>query len=458
MAYEEYSRIVYKAQCACGQGFSRYYKICEYNDWGYPKNKETPVEIVCNQCKGKYHHEVIDLKENYLVPDGLQIPTEPPRYGGKCILDRKEKWVGKYSQEELEGILGELKACKYIKNIKSRRTTEYVNDRWYETGKKSIKPMIAYLEKIIDEYSELKESVDQKRINQEEYCVEAGMFQEKLREVLNQSFRLCFEELKQDSEKHMQAQADLEKYIEDHKEDDLSALRIDLTYEKDFTGRFWDTLYIVECIDPQFVTTRSRMFGTEKVLVRKYSYVCCVCGYRGECVSSDFGIDDNGGYHSVLHCGNPECQKASHFEAKAMDILNKLDISYIREKSFEGLMGDGGKRLRFDFALFKEYDREKKPQIDLVIELQGPHHYEKGYYDETGEYITDDDDEMIRNGAERKFVRQIRYDQKKKEYCEQHGIQLACIKQDDYPRLEKKIIDVLRSNGYGHLMNAEQMD
>lgn len=458
MAYEEYSRITYQAECACGQGFIRYYKIYEYNDWGHKRERKTSIEIVCDQCRNKYHHESFDYIKDYLVPNNMKIPTESPRYDGRCILDGREKWVEKYSIEELNEVLAELNTCRYISRIKSRAASDYVNDRWYETKKKSVKPMILYLKGIIDEYDTLKINADRKRTHQEEYRKKMDAFRNELRRVLDQSVELSFSETKQDSAKHIEAQDDLDKYIEEHKDESLTGLEVDLTYEKDFAGLFWDTLYVKECTDQQY-TKPGTLFQIEKKMVKRYLCVCDLCGREiRDCMSSEFTIRNDyfRGYYPVIRC---DCHLISSFEAKAMDILNKHGIMYIREKSFDDLVGDSGNPLRFDFALFKEYDGEKNPIIDLIIELQGPHHYEKGYYDESGEYIIDDDNELMQNRAERKLERQRRYDQKKIEYCKQHRIKLACIKYvDDYKSLEKKINNVLIENGYGYLLNEKQQD
>ena len=63
--------------------------------------------------------------------------------------------------------------------------------------------------------------------------------------------------------------------------------------------------------------------------------------------------DEDRGYYLDKCCS---CHEVSSFEAKTMDILDQLGITYIREKSFDGLVGDSGRGLRFDFVLSKSAD------------------------------------------------------------------------------------------------------
>ena len=131
-----------------------------------------------------------------------------------------------------------------------------------------------------------------------------------------------------------------------------------------------------------------------------------------------------------------------------MEILNNLGITYIREKSFENLVGDSGRNLRFDFGLYRNKKESGEPVIDLLIELQGPHHYKKGYYDEYGDFVIDDESSV---NTQERLERQQRYDNKKKEFCLRQGINLECIKytvSGDYERLEKKLIGILSKYGY----------
>ena len=92
-----------------------------------------------------------------------------------------------------------------------------------------------------------------------------------------------------------------------------------------------------------------------------------------------------------------------------------------------------------------------------VIELQGPHHYKRGYYDEFGDYITDNDNQKLYGSVENNFTRQCSYDERKKQYCEQHNINLECVKYtiaNDYERLEKRIIKILKNYGYTYYIRT----
>lgn len=188
-------------------------------------------------------------------------------------------------------------------------------------------------------------------------------------------------------------------------------------------------------------------YGTPQITIsKKYACICRIYGKEKEILSSDMKIlyKDEYGYYPQIYC---DCHKVSSFEAKIMDILNQLGITYIREKTFKDLVGDLDNELRFDFALYRSYDELGSPIVDLVIELQGPHHYKEGHYDEFGDYITDDNSE----NTEENFVRQLRYDARKQEYCVQNGIKLEYIKytiSNDYEWLEKKVIEILKKCGY----------
>ena len=209
-------------------------------------------------------------------------------------------------------------------------------------------------------------------------------------------------------------------------------------------------------IDPQHLSLDKSGYGKPIITIaKKYACVCQICGKEEDILSSNMKVlyDEDRGYYLDKCCS---CHEVSSFEAKTMDILDQLGITYIREKSFDGLVGDSGRGLRFDFVLSKSADKDGKPIIDLAIELQGPHHYKKGYYDEFGTYVAEDN-----SIASDRFNRQIKYDERKRQYCEQNGISLECIKytaSNDQERLEKAIRKILKEHGYKYFVESEKHD
>lgn len=107
-----------------------------------------------------------------------------------------------------------------------------------------------------------------------------------------------------------------------------------------------------------------------------------------------------GNLHSkkVFSCG---CKHKSHGEYLIDDFLRKNNIYFLSEYSFDDLRGDGGQKLRFDFAIFKD---EECKILDYLIEFQGRQHYE-----------TDPNS---------KWNSPIKHDNYKREYCYKNNIKL----------------------------------
>ena len=93
-------------------------------------------------------------------------------------------------------------------------------------------------------------------------------------------------------------------------------------------------------------------------------------------------------------------------ETIVSDLLTQNDISFQREKSFEGLTGSNNGLLRFDFAVYN-FDGK----LDYLIEIQGDQHYKPiDFY-----------------GGEKVFLRQQAHDKLKQKYCIEHNIPLLQI-------------------------------
>ena len=60
MSYEEDYRKPYKAICACGKGYLRYYEVHASNDWGQEKTWGSQVDIICDCCSKKYYYKYFE--------------------------------------------------------------------------------------------------------------------------------------------------------------------------------------------------------------------------------------------------------------------------------------------------------------------------------------------------------------------------------------------------------------
>lgn len=87
----------------------------------------------------------------------------------------------------------------------------------------------------------------------------------------------------------------------------------------------------------------------------------CECG---SIVDVDINNLHNGHTKS---CG---CVK-SHGEQRIYQILSEHNINFIREYSFDDLLGKNGGKLRFDFAIF-----DSNHKLIKLIEFQGKQHYD----------------------------------------------------------------------------------
>ncbi len=443
MSYVEDRRIPYRAQCACGEGFLRYYKTS--NGWGY----DTSVELKCAHCQRKYRYEKYNGID-FLIPKELHFPSDKPVLPASYCYTQDERFILKNGKSIIEAIIADMTAPKhrYIKDLENNDAISFAQEWVRRSGKKSLKPMIDWLQATLQNYACLMESCNKKKKFQNEYKQKFDKFQISKKEIASKCFRLQFEhdveeqKLIDDENKKKK-----EEYESAHRYDGFQAsVSYDPLYRYDLTGRYWDSFFIEECIDPQhFELSEDGWTSSRMLLITKlYRCVCTICGNEEVIPSSSFKILSNDmlGYYPEIHC---DCHTVSSFEAKAMKILNELGITYKREASFEGLTGDE-ESLRFDFALYKSSEILENSTVDLIIELQGPHHSKAGYYDEYGLFVEDSSERGKRN-----FERQKNYDEKKMSFCIQHEIKLERIGYTygrSYEILKEKIIRILSKHNF----------
>lgn len=131
----------------------------------------------------------------------------------------------------------------------------------------------------------------------------------------------------------------------------------------------------------------------------------CECGNVTKVVTSNL-TKENG----IKSCG---CVK-SKGEQLIVQILNNLNLSYEKEKTYEGLNGDI-KKLRFDFFI---------PEYNTLIEYQGVQHFKS----------------IEMWGGEEQLKKQQKYDFIKKQYCIDNKIKLIEIPYKDFNKLNEEYI------------------
>lgn len=457
MPVKEERRTLYKSKCACGNGYLSYYEIEFLNDYGHKRVEKTPLEIHCDYCKQNYNYVSELYLDGYLMPIGLSFPKEIPDLNIEYQLTPYEEFVNKHSQEEINMMIKDMETHRYLGRLTYQPALEYAYDYLWRSmsRKKSLEPMIASLHTILKNYDSLYASYWEKKPYVEAYNERKKEYSKKYREVEDKCFYPSFE--LESVEECRNNEIDILQQPQSETTNTNNGFQKQPRYHEswkvDSTGNYWDTLYIEKCIDSNCEVELSPISGwPEKYIVKKYLCKCTLCGNVIEAYSSDFKInyEDGIGHYPAIQC---KCHVVSSFEAKTMDILNLLGVPYAREVSFDGLVGDLGNPLRFDFVLFMSDSSHEicKNNIRFLLELHGPHHYKQGEYDQDGNFIEDKENLSIK--AREQFERQKRYDAMKHEYCEKNGIPLEIIKysSSSFGKVIDTVKRILEKHGYNHL-------
>lgn len=113
--------------------------------------------------------------------------------------------------------------------------------------------------------------------------------------------------------------------------------------------------------------------------------------------------------------GCSQC-KESKGEKTIRCLLERNSINFIPQYEFDGLVGLGGKNLRFDFAIF-----DKNDNLELLIEYDGEFHYKKIHENDSHEVI-------------------VVHDSFKNDYCLKNRIKLLRIPFWEYENIENIIL------------------
>lgn len=112
--------------------------------------------------------------------------------------------------------------------------------------------------------------------------------------------------------------------------------------------------------------------------------------------------------------GCPVCCQ-SHGEKKIDKYLHEHDIDHIHQKIFDGLIGVGGGNLSYDFYF---------PLLNTLLEYQGEYH-----------------DGTVPNQTEEEFSKQQEHDRRKREYSQNHSIQLLEIWYQNFDNIDAILDD-----------------
>ena len=102
--------------------------------------------------------------------------------------------------------------------------------------------------------------------------------------------------------------------------------------------------------------------------------------------------------------------RASRGEITIAEILTEAGLDFQEEYSFQDLLSNTGRPLRFDFAVFDD-----EGDIDFLIEYQGIQHYKP----------------KEKFGGIQGLRKQQFNDMKKREYCRKHNLKLIAIPYTD---------------------------
>jgi hypothetical protein len=149
---------------------------------------------------------------------------------------------------------------------------------------------------------------------------------------------------------------------------------------------------------------------------------CNICGYTWETRAENITGKKGSG-----NC--PNCS-GSLGERKIYEFLSSKKIKHKREYSFDDLFGYFDHLLRFDFALLDENNTAY-----CLIEFDGQHHFQPVDYCGEGMEV-----------AMRRHKNTLKYDKKKNDYCETHGLQLIRIPYWEIDNIENILLKELYLN------------
>lgn len=200
-----WDRVEYKetAICACGKGKIVRQAYTEADDWNRMRDGIISEEIVCAECKEKFHiehyirhyfcpswegNDVID--KTYLVPNNLTIPAVLSAKNFCFSVD--EQIVASYSLEEIVAAKADMIQNKFSTRLERKSSQDIVTLYAKKYKKRRLSPIVELLNNIEKQYGQYdwtQQRLEEFRNNEK---IKIQENQQVIADVLRKSIELDF--------------------------------------------------------------------------------------------------------------------------------------------------------------------------------------------------------------------------------------------------------------------------
>ncbi len=173
MSWEQYDFDM-EARCACGNGTVMAHCYEESDDWGRYRSGVYSMEIICPECREKYHVQSIALScpvrepgdtgheiYTYLVPNRLQLPRElTPESDSYFHHNTEEEIVNMVRKDDLKCVIVDMEESKYSTRVIFPQSEKIIKICKRRLHTRSLKVIVPYLKNILDKYDTYKWNPD----------------------------------------------------------------------------------------------------------------------------------------------------------------------------------------------------------------------------------------------------------------------------------------------------------
>ena len=209
MSWERMKEKKSTATCQCGNGKVVIVRYEDGDDWNRFREGILSESIECSECKKKYHIEHIHKHINcmpwdrdgevdmvYLVPNDvtLNICTEPVRLPFESFTRFDINAVGRFSKEQLLIALEDMKSSKFSTRLTGGCSKTLVGIYYREHKSRKLGNVIAAVNECIAKYDSYEWTEPRVKEFRRKEHNQIEKNKELLKNNMNQSFELCFDE------------------------------------------------------------------------------------------------------------------------------------------------------------------------------------------------------------------------------------------------------------------------